>query len=75
MAHFCVEQDIEEAVFFVDGVDGQRRLPERRQAWREALQVVKTEMDAAGIVSSLNPWYTLLHTDRGRHRTAPPLPP
>ncbi len=70
LARFCVEHEIEEAVFFVDAETANNGFLSdgETEEWFAALGVAKGAMDGAGVRSSLNPWYTVLHTDRGRHQ-------
>jgi hypothetical protein len=69
LARFCREHDVEEAVLFVaaeewnDGFLSDHEL----EQWREAIRACKEILEGAGIAVSLNPWYTVLHLDRGRH--------
>jgi len=69
LAQFCQQLDIEEVVLFVAGEEwnnGPLGDPELEE-WYRTLRVCKEVLDSAGITVSLNPWYTVLHTDRGRH--------
>lgn len=68
LARFCREHDIEEAVLFAAGEDWNNGLLTEAEIeeWHHALRVCRDALQAQGVVASLNPWYTVLHTDRGR---------
>ena len=69
LARFCLDHGVEEAVLFFagedwnDGILGDADL----ERWLEPLAACREALNAAGVSVSLNPWYTVLHTDRGRH--------
>jgi hypothetical protein len=69
LATFCREHAIDEAVLFVAAEEWNDGLIDDQQleAWYAALALAKQTLEAEGITVSLNPWYTVLHTDRGRH--------
>ena len=66
---FRREHAIDEAVLFVAAEEWNDGLIDDQQleAWYAALALAKQTLEAEGITVSLNPWYTVLHTDRGRH--------
>jgi len=70
LAQFCIDCEIEEAVLFVDAETANNGFLSAGETedWRAALQHTRDELLARGIAVSLNPWYTVLHTDRGRHQ-------
>lgn len=68
LAAFCREHDVEEAVLFVAAEEWNNGLLDAAgiERWFEAVKTCKRALDKAKIAVSLNPWYTVLHTDRGR---------
>ncbi|MBI5093753.1 MAG: hypothetical protein HZB26_15075 [Candidatus Hydrogenedentes bacterium] len=64
----CRVGQIDEVMFFAfaeeqnDGHDTLKRI----QSWMDTLRPWKHALEAEGIEVSLNPWHSLLHTDRGR---------
>jgi len=72
LARFCRDYEVQEAVLFVaaeewnDGLLSDSDL----EVWCEALAICRDALVAAGIRVSVNPWYTVLHCDRGRRMPA-----
>ncbi|OQB37678.1 MAG: hypothetical protein BWY06_02280 [Candidatus Latescibacteria bacterium ADurb.Bin168] len=69
LADFCNQHNVEEAVLFVAAEElNNGLLSEAEEAqWFDTIRTAKQILENAGIVVSLNPWMTVLHTDRGRH--------
>lgn len=73
LARFCETARIDEVMFFILPEEynrGQYR-PADYRPWLELAARGKAMAEAAGLRTSLNPWHTLLHLDRGR--TSPDL--
>ncbi len=68
LAAFCRTHGIEEAVLFFAAEEWNNGLLSRRdeERWFKTVQQTKKILEAHGIVTSLNPWMTALHCDRGR---------
>ena len=59
---------IDEVMFFAfaeEQNDGHDPL-DRIQLWMDSIRPLKDALRAIGVESSLNPWHSILHTDRGR---------
>jgi hypothetical protein len=65
---FCSAARIDDVMFFNDGEELNRGhpLPEETQAAIAAIAGWKRSLAAIGVSTSINPWSTLLHADRGR---------
>ena len=68
LARFCAAHGIEEVVLFFAAEEWNNGLLSREEEdlWFETIKGVKTVLDKAGVITSLNPWMTVLHCDRGR---------
>jgi hypothetical protein len=68
LARFCAERGVEEVVLFFAAEEWNNGLlsAEEEDLWFETVATAKKVLDEAGVVTSLNPWMTVLHTDRGR---------
>ena len=68
LARFCTAHGIEEVVLFFAAEEWNNGLLSREEEdlWFETIKGVKTVLDKAGVIASLNPWMTVLHCDRGR---------
>jgi hypothetical protein len=68
LAEFCAEHGIEEVVLFFafEAWNNGLLSAEEEDTWFEALKTTHAVLTEAGIICSLNPWMTVLHTDRGR---------
>ena len=68
LADFCRDRGVEEVVLFFAGEEWNDGLLSRadEDRWFETVRDASEVLTAAGIVCSLNPWMTVLHTDRGR---------
>lgn len=72
LSRFCADHGVEEVVLFLAAEEWNNGLlsAAEEDLWFEAVATAKRVLDRAGIATSLNPWMTVLHTDRGRR-----LPP
>jgi len=64
----CRRGQIDEVMFFAfaeEQNDGHDSL-ERIRHWMDAIRPCKQALKAKGVEVSLNPWHSILHTDRGR---------
>ncbi len=68
LVSFCKSHKVEEVVLFFAAEEWNNGLLSRREEdrWFKAVRTAKTILDRAGIVTSLNPWMTALHCERGR---------
>jgi len=68
LADFCRKHGIEEVVLFFAAEEWNNGLlsAEEEDMWFDTIRRVKPIMDKAGLVTSLNPWMTVLHLARGR---------
>jgi hypothetical protein len=68
LAEFCSAHNIEEVVMFYAAEEWNNGLlsGEDEEMWFQSIKTAKIVLDSAGIITSLNPWMTVLHTDRGR---------
>ena len=69
LADFCNQHNVEEVVLFVAAEELNNGLLSETEEtqWFDTIRTAKQILENAGIVVSLNPWMTVLHTDRGRH--------
>ena len=68
LLRFCRQGLIDDVMFFIDCEDlnqGHIR-KEEVKPWLDLIVKVKKELNAMGITTSINPWVTLNHADRGR---------
>lgn len=65
---FCRQGQIDEVVFFINPEElNQGHVTKIRAAqWLTAIRQAAQPLQAAGIAISLNPWTTIMHSDRGR---------
>ena len=65
---FCKQARIDDVTFFVDceELNGGHIDPEGLKPWLEMISRAKEKLQELGITTSVNPWTTLLHGDRGR---------
>jgi hypothetical protein len=68
LAAFCVRHRVEEVVLFYNAEEWNTGHPDAKEedAWLATVQEVKQHLREEGVRVSLNPWITVLHTDRGR---------
>jgi hypothetical protein len=68
LADFCLKARIDDVMFFIDCEElsqGHLTVPETR-LWLNVIERGKALLEPLGITTSINPWPTLLHGDRGR---------
>jgi len=65
---FCKRARIDDVTFFGDceELNGGHIDPEGLKPWLEMISRAKEKLQELGITTSVNPWTTLLHGDRGR---------
>ena len=68
LANECRKHGIEEVVLFFAGEEWNNGLLSKKDEnmWFETVKKAKLILNKAGIETSLNPWMTVLHCDRGR---------
>lgn len=67
---FCKQGQIDNVVFFINPEElnqGHPTLAQVREHWLPTIKSVAERLAKMGITTSLNPWTTLMHSDRG-HR-------
>ena len=68
LVEFCKTAQVEEVMFFISGEElntGHITIKEAKP-WVELIRRAKSRLAKDNITTSLNPWTTLLHCDRGR---------
>ncbi len=65
---FCHRSGVEEVVLFIAAEEWNNGLLSKSswEEWKACLQCAKTILEGSGLAVSLNPWMTILHSDRGR---------
>lgn len=65
---FCKKGRIDDVAFFINPEElNQSHLDEKQnRVWLKTIQSVSLSLKKLGITTSLNPWTTLMHSDRGR---------
>lgn len=68
LASFCKDAKIDDVMFFINMEElNQAHISfEETQPWLDLIARGKEVLDSIGVTTSINPWITLLHTDRGR---------
>lgn len=68
LLEFCKQAEIDDVQFFInqEEVNQGHLTIEETKEWLQMIGKMKPQLEAEGIQVSLNPWITLLHTDRGR---------
>jgi len=68
LANFCKKHGVEEVVLFFAAEEWNNGLLSAKEedAWFATIKKTKSILDKAGVVTSLNPWMTVLHCARGR---------
>ena len=68
LAEFCKKHDVEEVVLFYGAEEWNNGLlsQEEEDLWFGTVKTAKDILDKQDITVSLNPWFTVLHTSRGR---------
>ncbi len=68
LAAFCLKHGIEEVVLFFAGEEWNNGLlsVKEEDMWFDTVGKSREILESKGISVSLNPWMTVLHTDRGR---------
>ncbi len=65
---FCKKGRIDDVAFFINPEElNQSHLDEKQiQVWLDTIAPVSKKLKQLGITTSLNPWTTIMHSDRGR---------
>ena len=68
LLEFCKRARIDDVMFFINGEEINRGhlTREETKPWIDGICSWKMRLGEAGITTSINPWTTILHTDRGR---------
>lgn len=67
LLEFCKAGQIDNVTFFINSEElnaGHLTLPQL-QVWLDAIAPVQKQLAAIGVTTSLNPWSTIMHSDRG----------
>ena len=69
---FCKAAAIDDVAFFVncEEINQAHLAPEQTETWLSFIRRAGRRLARLGIATSLNPWHTLLHSDRGRRLRA-----
>ncbi|MCL2162814.1 MAG: hypothetical protein FWH55_00175 [Oscillospiraceae bacterium] len=68
MVDFCKTAKIDDVMFFIGCEEhntGHITMDEAH-AWMDVIEIAKLKLAEIGVTTSINPWATLLHADRGR---------
>ena len=65
---FCIESHTPEVMFFIlpEELNTGHATMEELEPWLNVVKEGKRRLDEIGVRTSINPWMTTLHTDRGR---------
>jgi hypothetical protein len=65
---FCKKAKIDDVMFFINCEELNRGhlTPEETKPWMDLIARCKPELASIGVKTSINPWITMLHTDRSR---------
>ncbi len=68
LLEFCNQALIDDVMFFINCEELNRGHLTRAETepWIDGIETWKSRLSQAGISTSINPWTTMLHTDRGR---------
>lgn len=68
LIQFCSDAQIDDVMFFINCEElNQGHLTmQETTPWMELIARVKDKLDKIGVTTSINPWITMLHADRGR---------
>lgn len=68
LLEFCKKGRIDDVTFFINSeeLNQSHQTADQIQVWLDAIQPVSKKLKEIGITTSLNPWTTLMHSDRGR---------
>lgn len=68
VVRFCQESHTPEVMFFVlpEEMNQGHALPHELEPWLEMIAKAKNRLAEIGVRTSINPWMTTVHTDRGR---------
>ena len=66
---FVKKGQIDDVAFFINGEElNHSHLTKREtQVWLDAIKPLQAKLAAIGVTTSLNPWTTIMHSDRGYH--------
>lgn len=68
LVDFCKAAEIDDVMFFVncEELNTGHTTPEEQERWLALAEKTKKETDKLGITFSINPWSSILHSDKGR---------
>lgn len=66
---FVEKGQIDDVAFFINGeeLNHSHLTKKETQKWLDAIKPLQKELAAIGVTTSLNPWTTIMHSDRGYH--------
>lgn len=65
---FCQEARVDNVAFFInpEELNASHLTEEETQIWLDAIKPLSDHLATMGITTSLNPWTTIMHSDRGK---------
>lgn len=68
LLQFCQDAKIDNVTFFINGEDinASHLTPAQTQVWLDAIKLVQDKLATIGVTTSLNPFSTIMHNDRGK---------
>lgn len=67
LLNFVKKAKIDDVAFFINGeeLNHSHLTPNETQVWLDAIKPLQKELQEIGVTTSLNPWTTIMHSDRG----------
>lgn len=64
---FCQEAQLDNVTFFINSeeLNDGHLTADQSQVWLDAIKPVQDQLAGIGVTTSLNPWTTIMHSDRG----------
>lgn len=69
LINFAKKGKIDDVAFFINGeeLNHSHLTKDETQGWLDAIKPLQTKLAEIGVTTSLNPWTTIMHSDRGYH--------
>jgi len=67
LIEFVKKAKIDDVAFFINGeeLNHSHLTKDETQVWLDAIKPLQKELSKIGVTTSLNPWTTIMHSDRG----------